>query len=1080
MSVPSFTNPLRSNASSTSLAQFYQENNPSFSHSRQGTEIGSMNNGGPKELDFCNAFWGEGDGGYEVIMAKCRASARTIDDLRSYWKERASIEEDYAKRLAKLSKTTIGKDEIGDLRTALDTLKNETDKQAAARTKLVGEIKRDIEGPVSEFSSRLSNLKKTYQASIEKSWKNKTAQEAYVAKARERYEQDCLRINAFTANSSIAQGKELEKIQKQLEKVHSTVGVNEKEYKSYVRVLEETTKKWEVEWKQFCDHIQDLEEERVDFIKDNVWVYANAVSSVCVADDESCERVRLSLEGFEATTEVENFVKSFGTGSKIPDPPLFVDYARGEAHYNDQTSRIAQFPRTTTRSAAVGGLPSSVVATASPVEKEREIRPTTPAKQSPMVPESETRASPAQAIPSWATQTHPEPAVTAARTASPAPASAYAPSIRPPSAFARPGSAIGQTGPPPTGPLALKGTSTSLDDDPIARSLAQLRMDPPPAGSIKRGISNRRPESASGMSSHPSQRGSVHGVPRPTQSPAPVQAQAPMSSSIPATRAKSPYQPPPDKRQSEVFSTSPATSTFTPPPKQQQQPPPPPHQQSPAFSPRQNHRNSIDASLIPPMTGFTAAELARSKAEHEQRTSRAFEYATQGQGQTYDGVDVRSGSRPTTPSGGDTRGRAPSPAFMQAPTQAPSPIDDVIGQYHQAFPGERNSRGPSRANSISSRHSRAHSIGQVRPSDSTSARAPSPSPSVGFAGVGAGGGRSPSPRPPADHSKRLSGVPSAGLVANAGQGREYMDMGYGKPPRSGSRISQYDPQQVQDQGLGSVNSHSGGGQQRYPQSQSPSGYPQSVPANQQQPVYQAMYHQPPPAQNQNPYARTASPAQTYANSAQQQYGSSATGNNYQNGTAGQTTVGYPQNVQAQHPQAQQHQQALQYLQQQQQQSQHQSPYTAGGYAAGFPQQNITNSFTNQAYGTGMVTSPAQFARSPSPSPAHAQAQAQALSPVPATQAIGGGNRTPSPVPPAVPVDAPPTGQYSTTGEPVLFYVKALYDYEAQSETEFDFQLGDIIAVTKTPADGWWSGELLDEARRRPGKTDFPSNFVCLF
>ncbi len=29
-----------------------------------------------------------------------------------------------------------------------------------------------------------------------------------------------------------------------------------------------------------------------------------------------------------------------------------------------------------------------------------------------------------------------------------------------------------------------------------------------------------------------------------------------------------------------------------------------------------------------------------------------------------------------------------------------------------------------------------------------------------------------------------------------------------------------------------------------------------------------------------------------------------------------------------------------------------------------------------------------------------------------------------------------------------------------AEAEFDFQVGDIIAVTHTPADGWWSGELL--------------------
>jgi len=78
------------------------------------------------------------------------------------------------------------------------------------------------------------------------------------------------------------------------------------------------------------------------------------------------------------------------------------------------------------------------------------------------------------------------------------------------------------------------------------------------------------------------------------------------------------------------------------------------------------------------------------------------------------------------------------------------------------------------------------------------------------------------------------------------------------------------------------------------------------------------------------------------------------------------------------------------------------------------------------------------------------------------------------------VSAAPTGQYTENGTPVLFYVKALYDYTASIEEEFDFQSGDIIAVTSTPEDGWWSGELLDEARRQHGRHVFPSNFVCLF
>ncbi|TFY67628.1 hypothetical protein EVG20_g3875 [Dentipellis fragilis] len=97
-------------------------------------------------------------------------------------------------------------------------------------------------------------------------------------------------------------------------------------------------------------------------------------------------------------------------------------------------------------------------------------------------------------------------------------------------------------------------------------------------------------------------------------------------------------------------------------------------------------------------------------------------------------------------------------------------------------------------------------------------------------------------------------------------------------------------------------------------------------------------------------------------------------------------------------------------------------------------------------------------------------------------------RSPSPQPMAITQPAqppqqavvPPTRQYTEDGRGVLFYVKALYDYNATIPEEFDFQAGDIIAVTATPEDGWWSGELLDEARRIPGRHIFPSNFVSLF
>jgi hypothetical protein len=151
---------------------------------------------------------------------------------------------------------------------------------------LAQQIRNELENPVTAFVARQAQHRKTYQATIEKQFKTKQAQETHVNKAREKYEQDCLRINAYTAQSTLVQGKDLERISVKLERAQQTVHSNEREYANFARALHESVAKWEQEWRQFCDSCQDLEEERMDFAKDNVWVYANAVSIVCVSDDE--------------------------------------------------------------------------------------------------------------------------------------------------------------------------------------------------------------------------------------------------------------------------------------------------------------------------------------------------------------------------------------------------------------------------------------------------------------------------------------------------------------------------------------------------------------------------------------------------------------------------------------------------------------------------------------------------------------------------------------------------------------------------------------------------------------------------
>ncbi|EEB92161.1 hypothetical protein MPER_09373 [Moniliophthora perniciosa FA553] len=68
-------------------------------------------------------------------------------------------------------------------------------------------------------------------------------------------------------------------------------------------------------------------------------------------------------------------------------------------------------------------------------------------------------------------------------------------------------------------------------------------------------------------------------------------------------------------------------------------------------------------------------------------------------------------------------------------------------------------------------------------------------------------------------------------------------------------------------------------------------------------------------------------------------------------------------------------------------------------------------------------------------------------------------------------------RYTKDGRVILFNVQTLYDYEATDDSEMSFHAGDIIAVTATPNNGWWHGQLLNDERRQPVRDVFPSNHV---
>lgn len=58
-----------------------------------------------QQTSFAEGFWGVQDKGFDVLMERMKTAKHTCSELVSIYTARAEMEEDYAKRLLKLTKS---------------------------------------------------------------------------------------------------------------------------------------------------------------------------------------------------------------------------------------------------------------------------------------------------------------------------------------------------------------------------------------------------------------------------------------------------------------------------------------------------------------------------------------------------------------------------------------------------------------------------------------------------------------------------------------------------------------------------------------------------------------------------------------------------------------------------------------------------------------------------------------------------------------------------------------------------------------------------------------------------------------
>jgi hypothetical protein len=95
---------------------------------------------------------------------------------------RASIEEEYARKLLNLCRKSLGSHETGTLKTSLDTVRGEVEAMGKQHQSIAAQMKTELEEPLAAFAGGMKERRKIVQNTVEKLLKTKIQQTQQVNK----------------------------------------------------------------------------------------------------------------------------------------------------------------------------------------------------------------------------------------------------------------------------------------------------------------------------------------------------------------------------------------------------------------------------------------------------------------------------------------------------------------------------------------------------------------------------------------------------------------------------------------------------------------------------------------------------------------------------------------------------------------------------------------------------------------------------------------------------------------------------------------------------------------------------------
>ncbi|KAL2315150.1 Cell division control protein Cdc15 [Schizosaccharomyces pombe] len=313
-------------------------------------------------VKFRDNFWGSEDAGMDALMSRTKSSLSVLESIDEFYAKRASIEREYASKLQELAASSADIPEVGSTLNNILSMRTETGSMAKAHEEVSQQINTELRNKIREYIDQTEQQKVVAANAIEELYQKKTALEIDLSEKKDAYEYSCNKLNSYMRQTKKMTGRELDKYNLKIRQAALAVKKMDAEYRETNELLLTVTREWIDRWTEVCDAFQHIEEYRLEFLKTNMWAYANIISTACVKDDESCEKIRLTLENTNIDEDITQMIQNEGTGTTIPPLPEFNDYFKenGLNYDIDQLiSKAPSYPYSSSRPSASASLASS-------------------------------------------------------------------------------------------------------------------------------------------------------------------------------------------------------------------------------------------------------------------------------------------------------------------------------------------------------------------------------------------------------------------------------------------------------------------------------------------------------------------------------------------------------------------------------------------------------------------------------------------------------------------------------------------------------------------------------------------------